>query len=182
MIQLNEYRVTPDKKHLIIDVQIQDLAYYKDVYLDSIYIDTQNTFKHTAPSEKPLFTIDCKQDGNLTKKHYRGFIDIDSVADNLFFMWVIADGEYSEDTPCGMKDFSTLGVTYDKYPIYQQGMKLLGEMNGCNPPNNLIDYILTNKAFELSLQTGNYETAINYWNSFFSGKEKTVKHKCGCYG
>jgi hypothetical protein len=75
-----------------------------------------------------------------------------------------------------------LGVTYDKYPMYLQGMKLLNELNGCDPPGDLIDYILTHKAFDLSLQTGNYLKAIDYWNEFFDEKEKNISSKCGCHG
>ena len=95
--------------------------------------------------------IDCNH-----SKHYREFIDIDSIADNLFFVYVISTGEPSDDTPCGMDSTSILGVTYDKYPMYLQGMKLLGELEGCEPSSNLIDYILTHKSFDLSLLTGNY--------------------------
>lgn len=182
MLQINQLNISPDKKNLVVDVQVQDLNYFKNVYIDSIYIDTQKTFRQTGPSVTPFYQIDCKEEGELKTKHYRGFIPVDSVSDNLFFVWIIADGEYSEDTPCGMKDFSALGVAYDKYPMYLEGMKFIKEIEGCNPPLDFIDYILRNKAFELSLNTGNYETAINYWNSFFNEKEKTVKHTCGCYG
>ena len=177
MIQINELRVTQDRKHLVIDVQVQEMSYYDNVYLDTIIIDTQNTFVETGPSSNPLMTIDCNN-----TKHYRSFIDIDSIADNLFFVYIIANGEPSEDTPCGMKDYQILGVTYDKYPIYLQGMKLLNELNGCEPSQNLMDYIFNNKAFELSLQTGNYQKAIQYWNQFINNKNVNHKSRCGCHG
>ena len=40
MIRFNELRVTSDRKHLVIDVQIEELDYYQDVFLDTIIIDT----------------------------------------------------------------------------------------------------------------------------------------------
>lgn len=177
MLQYNQLSISQDKKHLIIDVQVQDMSYYENVYIDTIIIDTQKTFSVTGPSSKPLMTIDCNH-----TKHFRQFIDIDSIADNLFFVYTISTGEPADNTPCGMDTTSILGVTYDKYPMYFQGMKFLSEMNGCEPASNLIDYILTNKAFDLSLQTGNYQTAIKYWNEFFDKKEKTISSKCGCHG
>lgn len=177
MLQYNQLSITQDKKHLIIDVQVQKMDYYENIYLDTIIIDTQKTFSVLGPSNTPLMTIDCNH-----VKHFRTFIDIDSIADNLFFVYTISTGEPAENTPCGLNDTSILGVTYDKYPIYLQGMKLLNEMGGCEPPSNLIDYILTNKAFDLSLQTGNYQKAIEYWDKFFNEKEKTVNSKCGCHG
>ena len=75
-----------------------------------------------------------------------------------------------------------LGVTYDKYPQYLKGMNLLTEMGGCEAPSNFIDYILQQKAFDISLNTGNYTRAIEYWNEFFNSKEKTITNKCGCHG
>lgn len=177
MIRFNELRVTSDRKHLVIDVQIEELDYYQDVFLDTIIIDTQKTFIPTGPSSKPLMTIDC---GRV--KHYRDYIDIDTIADNLFFVYAISVGEPLETTPCGLTEQSILGVTYDKYPMYLQGMSLLNQLNGCDPAGDLIDYILTHKAFDISLQTGNYLKAIEYWNEFFNEKEKNISYKCGCHG
>ena len=66
--------------------------------------------------------------------------------------------------------------------MYLQGMSLLNQLNGCDPAGDLIDYILTHKAFDISLQTGNYLKAIEYWNEFFNEKEKNISYKCGCHG
>lgn len=177
MIRFNELRITPDRKHLIIDVQVKELDYYQDVFLNTIVIDTQKTFISTGPSSKPFMTIDC---GRV--KHYRDFIDIDTIADNIFFVYAISVGEPQENTPCGLTESLVMGVTYDKYPLYLQGMKLLESLNGCEPAGNLMDYILTHKAFDISLQTGNYTKAIQYWNDFFNEKEKNISYNCGCYG
>jgi hypothetical protein len=153
------------------------MGYYEDVYLDSIIIDTQKTYSALGPSSNPLMTIDC---GHV--KHYRTYLDIDSIADNMFFVYVISTGEPSDDTPCGLDTSMIMGVTYDKYPMYLQGMKLINELDGCEPAGNFIDYILTNKAFEICLLTGNYTKAIEYWNQFFDEKEKNISSKCGCHG
>lgn len=177
MLQFNSLKITQDKKHLIIDVQVQPLDYYENVVIDSIVIDTQNTFTELGPSSKPLMTINC---GGV--KRYVDYIDIDTIADNLFFVYAITSGEPADNTPCGMTDPYVLGVTYDKQPFYIQGMNLFGELNGCEPARNFIDYILQQQAFNISLETGNYNTAINYWNSFFDKKETTITSKCGCYG
>ena len=44
-------------------------------------------------------TIDC---GRV--KHYRDYIDIDTIADNLFFVYAISVGEPLETTPCGLTE------------------------------------------------------------------------------
>ena len=177
MLSFNELRISPDQKHLIIDVSVQPLPYYENVYIDTIIIDTQKTYSALGPSNKPLFTIDAGQ-----VKHYRDFIDIDTLSDNMFFVYAITTGDPSDDVPCGMSDTSILGVTYDKYPMYQQAMKMLNSIGGCEPSSELIDYILQQKAFDISLQTGNYTQAIEYWNIFFHDTERVPKTRCGCYG
>ena len=178
MLQWNELRITPDRKHLVIDVQVQPLPYYENVYIDALIIDTQKTFLETGPSNKPLMTIPCGEEA----KHVREFIDIDTLADNLFFIYAVASGEPTEDTPCGMSDPYILGLAYDKYPMYTRGMSLIQEANGCDPANDFINYILQQKAFDISLATGNYTQAIEYWNRFFDQKKQSVRNKCGCHG
>lgn len=178
MLQYNELRITQDKKYLIVDVQVQELSYYENVYLDTIIIDTQKTYSALGPSNNPFMTIQMEPN----TKHYRKFIDIDSVADNMFFVYTTVNGSPSEDVPCGMSQETILGVAYDKYPIYKQGMSLLSQLHGCDIPSDLKDFILQNKAFEITLQAGNYPKAIEYWGLFFKEKEKAVKSGCGCHG
>lgn len=56
MIKFNELRITPNNENLIIDVSIEDADYYKNVVLDSIVIDTQDTYVGNGPSSKAVYT------------------------------------------------------------------------------------------------------------------------------
>lgn len=58
MINFNELRVTD--KCLIIDASVSTLPYYDDVYIDTIIVDTQDTYMANGPSSNPVFsqTID----------------------------------------------------------------------------------------------------------------------------
>lgn len=205
MINFNELRVTPDGRYLVIDVQVQNLDYYKEVYLDSIHIDTQQTFIETGPSNKPIYsyivpdneqliyTQECNcqvvteqnEDVLLDEfgtKHIRQFIDIDSIGNNIFFVWVVTKGNPTEDTPCGMKDAITLGVVYNKLPIYNISMKYINSIEGCDIPREFMDFIFRKKAFEVCLEVGNYNQAIKYWNKFFTGIKESQVSNCNCYG
>lgn len=62
MINFNELRVSPDRKSLIIDVSVKDLSYYENVYIDSIIIDTQDTFINSGPSDSPIFVYEVKSE------------------------------------------------------------------------------------------------------------------------
>lgn len=61
MLQFNELRITPDNKYLIIDVSVKNEIYYKKVVIDSIVIDTQDTYVSNGPSSKPIYiyTNEC---------------------------------------------------------------------------------------------------------------------------
>ena len=54
MVTFQELRITPDGNTLIIDVAIKDLRYYDNVGLDTILIDTQDTFTAEGPSSKAV--------------------------------------------------------------------------------------------------------------------------------
>lgn len=56
MIKFNELRITPNNETLIIDVSIEDAEYFNNVVLDSIIIDTQDTYIQNGPSTKAVFT------------------------------------------------------------------------------------------------------------------------------
>ena len=178
MIQINELTLTPDGKHLVVDVQITESEYYKDVYLSNIYVDTQKTFQIDGPSYKPLF-----QESYTGQKRVRAVFDTDSISDNLFFVYILAEGDPAEGAPCGMYKKLILGVTYNREPIYKASMKFLKDLNSCTPPQQLINFILRYKAFQLALKAGNYTKAIEYWNEFFKGvKPQNLPHNCGCHG
>lgn len=176
MLQWNELRVTADAKNLIIDVQVQDMEYYDKIVIDKIVVDTQKTYVETGPSSNPLFEVD-----GCNKKHLRVALDIDSIGDNLFFVYAFAKGDPNCNTPCGMKNTMICGVAFNKYPFYANAMNFLGELDTCEPPQELIDYILKTKAFEVCLSAGNYTKAIQYWNWFKNYKTVYTK-KCGCHG
>lgn len=67
MIKINEARIMPEGDCMIIDVQIHNLEYYDNVYLDSITIDTQDTYIHNGPSQNPIYHNEL---GGLENKIY----------------------------------------------------------------------------------------------------------------
>lgn len=180
MIQFNELRITPDGKHLIIDIQVDPLSYYDNVYIDSIHIDTQDTFIQTGPSSKILYTYIVPDEAEL--KHLRQIIDLDGIQNNLFFVWILTKGQPSADTPCGMKEQMVLGVVYNDQPLLWNAMKMLKGLNGCTPDKAFIDFILEREGFDLALKTGNYNKAIEYWKRLFVKKVTKLENHCGCNG
>lgn len=251
MVTFNELRITPDGNTLIIDVAIKDLRYYDNVGLDTILIDTQDTFTAEGPSSKAvkfpvinsigaesfeiefgdtyyfkgtlkegfLYTFKVPDptgeyfiSGNLYSankletgvhkyekgklvavttpiKSYRIEINKNdstlTFKDNLLFVYVKTKGTPASDTPCGMDEETTLGVTLYHYPIYNAMMNSIKELEkNCEVPKNFINSILRFKAFELAIDTEHYNQAIIYYNKFIKNinLNTVTSNKCNCYG
>lgn len=218
MVIINELRITPDGKNLIVEATVENLRYYKQVYIDSVVIDTQDTFSANGPSSNPVYTTsfeythdnistreDCSpvvvQGGNCecgdvytSQKHGRKNIRLilsakdlgrATLDNDIFFVYIIATGVPEPYTPCGMDNSTVMGIAYNLRPLYNLGMGYIRELaDNCSMPKNFIDYILRFKAFELSLRTGNYTLAIDYWKRFFKNKTSSISKPkgCGCHG
>lgn len=254
MVTFNELRITPDGNTLIIDVAIKDLRYYDNVGLDTILIDTQDTFTAEGPSSKAVrFSVKNDVDPKLFEKGTpftyifkgtlkEGFLytfgalpsptnDIQYIInsipytaneltvgvhkyekgklvavttpiksyrieinkndstltfkDNLLFVYVKTNGIPASDTPCGMDEETTLGVTLYHYPIYNAMMNSIKELEkNCEVPKNFINSILRFKAFELAIDTEHYNQAIIYYNKFIKNVNlnTVTSNKCNCYG
>lgn len=207
MIEFNELRITPDNKCLIIDVSVSQDPYYKDIYLDSIVIDNQDSYTPNGPSDSPVcppidLTKEYKQvfsrsdvetyivvdsqlegsdDGNIKKKRVRLTLtkqDIGDLNNNMFFVYVITRGTPSPDTPCGMDNSICMRTVIDLQALYNRSIQYLKQINdSCNVPKEFIDMVLRIKALELSIKTGNYTQAISYWNKYFINIQNKVEPK-----
>ena len=54
-VDINELYITPDSKSMIIDISVKNKSFYKDIYLDEIVIDTQDTFIETGISPEWVY-------------------------------------------------------------------------------------------------------------------------------
>lgn len=120
MIYFKELGITPDNKQLIIDVGIEQLEKFQNVVIDSIYIDTQDTFIQSGPSDKSLkvysqpehstvevYTCPCIKNVYERDTDAKIYVEdmydrqnvrleltkpiIDFKKNNLYFVWVKAD-------------------------------------------------------------------------------------------
>lgn len=215
MVHFNDLRFSKDSKYLIIDAAIDSQNFYEDVLLDSIIIDNQDTFVSNGPSSNPIYTYKatdldkvyaipencncspvrvedgsyCFVEGTGTMKQVRleiplSLYGIDPYKDMLF-VYVIASGTPSADTPCGLDNSKIMGTVVNLKYIYDNMLCYIRQIeNECEIPKNFIDSILKYKALELSIRTGNYPLAIKYWNKYLSNSNPNIStiKTCNCYG
>ena len=213
MIIFNNIKITQDNKYLIIDAEIEDNAYYKDMYIDQVVIDNQDTYIQNGPSSNPIYIYQAQpQDNNIyttddlankvtdedgiavqdegdTQSYSREVHlildkkDLIEIENNMFFVYIIAGGTPSPDTPCGYDVNIALKVVVNTYPIYNTMIQYLKELgNTCGTPYGIIDKILQIKMLDASVQTGNNLKAIEIWNTYFKNKQEDININYGCDG
>ena len=198
MIRFNELKI--EDNYIIIDVQIEEEKYFKDMYIDSIVIDTQDTFIANGPSSKAIYTKTFNTDTDVNKeeiiytqgtdKYNRVRIYIDGkdlnvdIHKTMFFVYVIAGGTPSAYTPCRWDENKALHTLVDTQVLYNNMIQYVKELNkDCSTPNNFINAILQFNAIDLALKTNQYPLAIDLWKRFYNDIESNVVlPNCGCKG
>ena len=198
MIRFNELKI--EDNYIIIDVQIEEEKYFKDMYIDSIVIDTQDTFIANGPSSKAIYTKTFNTDTDINKeeivytqgtdKYNRVRIYIDGknlnvdIHKTMFFVYVIAGGTPAADTPCRWDENKALHTLVDTQVLYNNMIQYVKELSkDCSTPDNFINAILQFNAVDLALKTNQYPLAIDLWKRFYSDIESNVVlPNCGCNG
>lgn len=198
MIRFNELKI--EDNYIIIDVQIEEEKYFKDMYIDSIVIDTQDTFIANGPSSKAIYTknfntgVDAKKEdivytqGKDKYNRVRMYINAKDlnvdIHKTMFFVYVIAGGTPAADTPCRWDENKALHTLVDTQVLYNNMIQYVKELSkDCSTPDNFINAILQFNAIDLALKTNQYPLAIDLWKRFYSNIESNVVlPNCGCNG
>lgn len=186
MLKFNELRVLPGAKTLRLDVEVLPLEYYDDVYIGNIYIDNQDTFLASGPSTSPIYSYTATADEKrvVLNLDYTDLLGAHP-ANNLFIVYAVATGTPSSDTPCGMDNATTVGLTLDTVSIHNTIMDYVKEIRQAGViPRGFIDTYLRYKALDSCIETENYEEAVNIYNHFFRDNPKAIatKKSCKCHG
>lgn len=196
MIQFNTLKITQDGKNLIISASVKNLSYYTNVLIGSIIIDNQDTYSVSGPSSNPIYKHSFAGKDLVTNEDIAGLKNINitvsakellnnngDLNDGILYVYLIAVGTPSADTPCGMDNVYTLGAALNLRPIYNNGINYIKQVEStCEIPKDFIDFILRYKALDLALKTENYIQANKYWNKFFKNNNVVSlnTNRCGC--
>lgn len=184
MVRFNELRIIPNGTRLIIDVSVRDYSYYDNVYLDSIVIETQDTYLDSGPSNNPVYSKKIEGDVKQARIELGKGDLLPALDSNMFIVYVVTKGTPAPDTPCGMDSQYTIGVTIYTCPLYDFMMGYVREVERkCVVPRNFIKAFLQFKAFELAISTNNYVQAIAYYNKYIRNmtKDNIKQSDCSCY-
>lgn len=182
MIIVNELRILNNQ--LIIDVEMDTdmctTTLVHPCHIVKIEIYNQTNYNSGTPLDTftPVETVtEYQVEIPLETAPYEEFHSTD-----LFFIKVYWDGTPASDCPCGADVSPENFAVYDKQLVYKKGMKYLSELsNCCADKTSAIDFILTQKYFDLSLNNGAIVDAINLWNKMMNGTSTVATSNCGCH-
>lgn len=194
MVQFNELKfIAPNI--LQVDAQVIDLPYYENVYIDSIIIDTEDTYCESGPSSNPIAVYSA---GNSDCKTVRHAFDLSGALcgkSKMFFVWVTTTGFPSGDTPCGLDKQNTMQAVVDLKVVYEEAMKNFKCMVGgcsCNSSKCVVDANFANFSLQYfrmqsALEVGDWTTAYEAYCYILRkrpSKNISVKSRkpCGCNG
>ena len=184
MIIFNKIKISQDDRYITIDAEIDNSDYYKDMYIDSVIIDNQDTYTANGPSSNPIYTYQTQGEKKIHLELNRIDLNLSTLEKNIFFIYIIADGTPAPDTPCGLDVNIAYKVLVNIYPIYRDIMNYIKELgNTCKTPYTLIDKLLQLKMLDICVQTGNNLEAINIWKTYFMNiTNNSINSNCNCNG
>lgn len=209
MIVIDQLRISDDGTRMYINAHVNKASYFEGISIDSLIIMTADKVSEAAspyfPSEEYIYKKDDFGDNAkevnlvLTPQDFLKIWEKEpeamkfnrsDMSKTLFFVYIkckhTQSGSISEECmPCILDEKTTLGVTFDENRLYQRVMNYTKDLvKDCSIPTGFMDFILLWKAFEASVETEHYVSAIKFFNMLFDNEKEykgTVKG-CGCHG
>ena len=201
MIEIRNININPQGDKLVIDANIVSNTIFDNCYIKKVYIDTQNTYTVSGPSENTVYEKDITTDDadkflpNSTitideKEYVRNLhlvISEEEICANLqsdfFIIYIQSDGDFdkSKISKC---DSSTLisGCVFWMRPLYSDFLGFVRELNqSCEVPRNFIYLYLQYQALLVAVRTGNMLEAIEIFKKFIMRHPHHEHHDNSCY-
>lgn len=204
MIIFDQLRISDDGKRMYINAHVNKADYFKDIYIDSIVIQTADKVSETDPglptsdyvyikkAEENAKELNLVLEASDLSRSWES--DPNAIAfgrgdmsKTLFFVYIKCKGTPGSCTPCRLDEETTLGVVFDENVLHQKVMDYTKELVAdCSVPSAFIDFILLWNAFKSAIETEHYIPAIKFYNMLFdevgkSCQSRTIK-TCECNG
>lgn len=214
MIIFDQLRVSEDGMSLLISAHVNGASYFENVHIEKVTICTEDQVLNSGSyGDNYIYQLELAEEvrtidllinksvldsttiitpSNVNLSHSgepvaSTVFSGTSFSNNMFFVFIECSAP-APDTPCTLDEATTIGVVFDYGVLYNRGMNYTRELaDSCQIPSHFIDFILVMEAMKLSIATGNYQLAIEYWKQLargFCGNLSTVTSikPCGCHG
>lgn len=205
MITFNELRIADDRKCLIIDFEVERVDVFKDMYVETVYLEYYKNANPTGvPGEKAVVVWENTNDDKSIKAkrlYYRlkqtdaATMGVQTFDNGLFYVIVKCAGTPGYqifNMPCGADNCFRIGAILDWKAFYTRGMQYVNSLfNGCNPCPDLTGFehfaVLWN-ALKMAISTCDWNLVSDLWNKFLlapadvsiTGSITPKSSGCGC--
>ena len=204
MIIFDQLRISDDGKRIYINAHVNKADYFKDIYIDSIIIQTADKVSETDPglptsdyvyikkAEENAKELNLVLEASDLSRSWES--DPNAIAfgrgdmsKTLFFVYIKCKGTPGSCTPCRLDEETTLGVVFDENVLHQKVMDYTKELVAdCSVPSAFINFILLWNAFKSAIETEHYIPAIKFYNMLFDEVGKSCQSRaiktCRCNG
>lgn len=197
MVVFDQLRISNDSRKMVIDVHVNQLSYYDNMYISSITLCTEKVVSELNSAVVPsdyLYRIEYDDhprsvsltltkavmdnafihtnNGSALSGHETATVSF-STSDfrsHLFFVYVELGGIPAANTPCDMDKSIYVGVTFDYGTLYGQAMNFTRELAAdCTVPRGFIDFILNLEGLKMAIDTDHYVPAVQFWKRLYTG-------------
>lgn len=196
MIQINDIKINPQADTLTIDAEIKPNEAFGNCYIKKIYIDTQDSYLTSGPSEDLVYEKEISDEDivstvviNGEPKARKVVVEIPQInieanlSSNFFIVYIEAEGTISPNASCCESDFMVVGCVFWMRRVYQGFLNWIKEIaNTCEIPKNFIYAFLQYQALLTSVRTGNMMEAIKIYNKYIRNIQGIGGNinSCGC--
>jgi hypothetical protein len=202
MVRFNELRITEDRSCLIVDVEMEQIGLFSDMYIESIYLDYYKLVDSAGMPTSKAYLLWQNEDSNQRTKGVRTSLkaydldktefDIDTFEDGLFYVTVICGGEPGDMSklPCGTDTDRETQAVIDWKGFYQHGMNYIASMfSGCSDkctiPAGFEEFVLLWNALKTAMAVCDWPMVTKLWNRIIRARGNArqsvfVDNACGC--
>jgi len=187
MVTFNELRISDKKDCLIIDVEVEKVDVFENMYIDSIYLEYYKNVNPASgmPGEKAVLVWENTSRNKINTKAVRlnysinakpgdsQTLGVSTFNNGLFYVIVNVGGDPSGQVgymACGTDIPKRIGAVLDWEAFYNRGMQYVNSLfNGCDPCPDLTGFehfaVLWN-ALKMALSTCDWNLVSNLWDKF----------------
>ena len=201
MVKFDELRISEDGRFLTVECHVENYDMYREMYIESIYLEYYKNRGATGMSEKALLLFENHNDVPTDVRGVRKCISVNDLPSwfecpafrgGLFYVYVTCNGSPTGEHAiemdacgCSFSHNHDTGIIVDWKALYEKIMPLVAQYaskcSGCEVPADFETMILLWNAFRFAVDVCDYEQLEKIWDELM-GIESSgrISSGCGC--
>lgn len=187
MIEFTKLSINNAEDCIKIAATINNPTYTSDVYISKLIITNKEGYTYeSVPTKDDKNVIYYKENLHTKQINYSISLNellIQSLHNELLYVYVVAEGIPSSDIPCGEDSPVIVGCIFNWYYLYKNIIKLFTSFNNsCKVNDELLDAILSLKLLQYAIEVGDFNQVKLLVEKLSKSNNSFIIKKCGCNG